>query len=92
MRARASLKNKAKAKKNNNDNIHDIVSEKTDELGREVRASLEAQIQIVEKTITLDGKSYTVPVKVCPPVHGTGAMGRVSAGEFNFGKTGSQVR
>ena len=63
-----------------------------DKLSASVREEIESKVTIVEKTIVIDGKEYTVPVKVCPALHGTGAMGAPSAGAFNYSKAGSQVK
>lgn len=69
------------------------VTKSLEKLSAEVRPMLEAQIKIETKTITVDGKEYTVRVKICPTVHATGTMGRpFHRGSFNFDKLGNQIK
>lgn len=56
-----------------------------EKLGRSIRDDLESQVQIVEKTITVDGIEHTVQVKMCPKTYGTGLAGQVLYGRAMFG-------
>lgn len=72
-----------------------ISNEKLEKFSSKIREDIESKVYTEIRTITVNGVEYTVPVKICPPIHATGSMGRpmsVTKGQFNYNKTGNQVK